>query len=139
MGTHRHKVRALADNWQLDPLLYPALPWTLYYAFSLGCLLHTYQDSLSQTPEQFRQTSFQALRKLSDVHQRDVPYSALNAAVVGSMQPAALRSLFLIDLQFLTYAPHSTAKPNSDIERHCKQSSRLAADTYTPDESHYCA
>src|SRR5437870_11681514 len=51
------------------------------------------------------------------------------------MQPAALGSLFLIDLLLLTNAADRAAKTDADVERHRMQSSRRAADAYTADQS----
>lgn len=52
------------------------------------------------------------------------------------MQPAAIRSLFLIDLLLLAYATDGAAKTDADVERHCPSVSGLAADAYTADGSH---
>jgi hypothetical protein len=54
------------------------------------------------------------------------------------MQPAAIRSLFLIDLLLRAYAADGAAKTDADVERHCPSVSGLAADAYTADESHLC-
>lgn len=52
------------------------------------------------------------------------------------MQPAAVRSLFLIDLLLLAYSADGTTKPDTDVEGHCSPSCRCAADAYTADGSH---
>ena len=68
--------------------------------------------------EQARKTGFQALGNLFDVHQRDIPHTALDTAVVGPVKAATLRRLFLIDLLFLADATNCTTKPDANIERH---------------------
>jgi len=56
--------------------------------------------------------------RLFDIDQRDVPHAALDAAVICSVQPATLRSLFLIDFLLLADAADCAAKPDANIERH---------------------
>jgi len=52
------------------------------------------------------------------------------------MQSASLRSFFLIDLLFFSYAPDGTAKSDADVQWHSLPSWKCAADAYTADESH---
>ncbi len=72
----------------------------------------------SETVEQVRQASFQALGNLFYVHQRNIPHTALDSAVVCPVQSATLCRLLLIDLLFLADATDCTAKPDANIERH---------------------
>ena len=73
---------------------------------------------LSEAAEQVGQASFQPLCNSLDIDQRDIPHTALDAGIIRPVQPAALRSLFLIDLLLLADATDSAAKPNANIERH---------------------
>ena len=59
-------------------------------------------------------------------------------AVVGPMQPASLRSLFLVNALLFPYAADGAAESDADVEGHCTPSWRDAADAYTADESHLC-
>jgi len=72
----------------------------------------------SEPPEEVRQGRFQTLGDFFDIDQRDVPHAALDAAVICSVQPATLRSLFLIDFLLLADAADCAAKPDANIERH---------------------
>jgi len=90
----------------------------------------------SNAAEQIRQTGLQAFGDLPNVHERHVPNPALDPAVVRPVHPAALRSLFLIDLLLLTDAANGAAKSDADVERHWLTSSGRAADAYTADGSH---
>lgn len=94
------------------------------------------QRRVSKAAEQVRQTGFQTLWHFLDVYQRHVPHPALEATVVGSVQPATLCSLFLIDPLRLAYAADRTAEPNPDIDRHHLKSSWWSDNEYTPNESH---
>jgi len=68
--------------------------------------------------KQLWQARLQSLGDLFKVHKGDVPHPALYATVVCPVQPAPLRSLFLIDPQFLADATDGAAKPDANIERH---------------------
>jgi hypothetical protein len=70
------------------------------------------------TTEQLRQTLLQPFGNLFDVHERYIPDSSLDTAVVSPMQPASLRSLFLIDLLLLAYATNRAAETDADVEGH---------------------
>jgi hypothetical protein len=113
---------------------------TPQYTWLIGIVgltsLRLQDETPLETCEQFRQVCFESLRYSFDVYQRDVSHSALNATVVGPVQPATLGGLFLIDPLRLTEAANRTAKTNPDIHGHRLQSSRRADDGYTPDESH---
>ena len=65
---------------------------------------------------------------LLDIHQRNIPDPSLDTAVVRPMQPASLRSLFLIDLLFLANATDCAAKTDADIEGHRVRSWPSTAD-----------
>jgi hypothetical protein len=86
--------------------------------------------------EEVGQARLQTLGHLFDVHKRDVPYPALDTAVVGPVDATALGCLFLIDSLRLTYATNGTAEPNPDIDGHHLESSRCSDDEYTLYESH---
>jgi hypothetical protein len=76
------------------------------------------KERSSETAEQVRQGRFQAFGHLFDVYQRDVPDSALDAAVVRPVEPAALCRLFLIDPLCLAYAANGATEPNPDVDGH---------------------
>jgi hypothetical protein len=68
--------------------------------------------------KQLRQTLPQSSGNLFNVHQRHIPDPSLDTAVVRPVQPAPLRSLFLIDLLLLANTANRTAESDADIERH---------------------
>jgi hypothetical protein len=72
----------------------------------------------SEAAEQIGQSGFQPLCSFFDVQQRHIAHTALDAAVIGSMKPAPLRSLFLIDALFFADAAKGTAKAYTNIDRH---------------------
>jgi|SRR6516165_947840 len=88
--------------------------------------------------EHFWQAYSQALANLLNIHQRNVPNSPLNAAIVRAVEPASFGSLLLINPLLLTNATDSAAKTDADVERHRLPSWGLVAYTYTSDESHCC-
>ena len=65
-----------------------------------------------------RQRRFQALGNFFDVHQRNIPHTALDSAVVRPMKAASLCRLFLIDLLLLADATNSATKPDANIYWH---------------------
>jgi len=67
----------------------------------------------SNATEQFSQTFPQSSGNLLDIHQRHVPDSSFDTAVVRAMQPTSLRSLFLIDLLLLAYSAGCAAKTDA--------------------------
>lgn len=77
--------------------------WT-FPAVSGGVGRPSVQVAASNRPEQIGQTLPESFGYLFDVHQRNVPDSALDPNVVGAVQAASLRGLFLIDLLFLADA-----------------------------------
>jgi hypothetical protein len=90
----------------------------------------------SHSPKQVRQGRLQSFSDLPDVDQRHDAHATLDPAVLGSVQHEALGSLLLINLLLFHQTADRTAKANADVELHCPQSSRLADDAYTADESH---
>src|SRR5439155_5480041 len=91
----------------------------------------------SKPLKQLRQASFQSFCYSFDIHQRNVPDSSLDPAVIRPVQPAPLCRLLLIDSLFLANTPERTAKADADVERHRVPSCGHAADAYTADESHF--
>ena len=87
--------------------------------------------------KQLGQAGPETLADLLDIHQRHVPHSPLDAAVVGPVHPTALRRLFLVDPLLLPDSADGPAKADADIERHRMTCWRHAADAYTADESHF--
>jgi len=69
---------------------------------------------VSHSVEQVREACSESLGYPFDVHKRHIPHTALNAAVIRPMQPAALRSLFLIDRLLLANATDGADKPFSE-------------------------
>jgi hypothetical protein len=102
------------------------------------CCVNPDNGALSDALEQPSQARFQSFADLLNVQQRHVPHSTLDPAVVRPMQPASLRSLFLVNALLFPYAADGAAKADADVEGHCTPSSRHAADAYTADESHLC-
>ncbi len=71
-------------------------------------------DSLKEA----RQTRFQPPCHPFDIHQGDIAHTALDATVVGPVQPASLRCFLLIDALFLADAANGTAKSDANIDGH---------------------
>lgn len=74
---------------------------------------------------------------LADVHERYIPHSSLDAAVIRAVQATPFRRFLLIDPLFFAYATKGTTKAGPDINRHRMSYSRRTADAYTADESHF--
>jgi hypothetical protein len=72
----------------------------------------------SNAAEQSWQARLQPSSDLLDIHQRHVPDSPFDAAIVSPMQAAPFRSLFLIDLLGLAYATDCAAKTDADVDGH---------------------
>jgi hypothetical protein len=81
-------------------------------------IFNRFRASGLDTRKQFRQGLLQTLGYLSDIHERHISNSALNTAVIRSVQSASLGGFFLIDLLFLAYAADGAAKSDADIEGH---------------------
>src|SRR5215472_17437623 len=86
--------------------------------------------------EYLGQTGSESFRDPLNVHQRHVPDSPLDPAVIGPMQSTPLCSFFLVNSLLLADAADSTTESNADVERHCPTSSICAAYAYTADKSH---
>jgi len=93
-------------------------------------------NETSDPAEQIREALLQSFGNFLDVHQRYIPDASFDAAVVGSMKPAALGSLLLVDALCLAYATDCTAKTNTNVERHRPDVRLRIANKYTLDESH---
>ena len=52
------------------------------------------------------------------VHNRNIAHAPFDSAVVRPMEPAAVRSLLLVDPLFLANSSDRTAKTDSYVERH---------------------
>lgn len=69
----------------------------------------------SNTFKELRQGDFKAPRKSFDIPKGYVSDSALNSAVVGSMQPGSFRCLFLVNPLLSSYPAYGAAEPDTDI------------------------
>lgn len=143
-GFHRHKANAEPDSAefglqgrnQRDSPIAAAVVIGFGYVGQAEQALDFREQGQSNPRKQVGQRNLQAPRNLLNVHERDIPHSALNPAVVGPMKAASFGSLFLIDLPLFPHAADSAAKSDSDVQGHSLLSWNLAADTYTAYESH---